>query len=311
MERGCGVLLHISSLDGNQGVGCFSEEAYKFVDFLQEAGMKYWQVLPFSPTSPKFGNSPYSPLSVFAGNPYFIDLTKYLTRGQLKKYKLNSTKNKIDYQNVHFNKTKALKDIYKAGYDKKMMDVFVGENKCWIDSYAQWMAKNDGEEKEFHVFVQMLFFEQWKLLKGYANKKGIQIIGDASIYACMDSADVWAYPEVFAFKDGKPDGVAGVPPDCFNSEGQMWGNPLYNFKQLKQDHFKWWCDRIANSQKMYDVLRIDHFRAFDTYYKIPYGEKTACNGRWCKGPGMKIFKAFNKAIPGLKLILEDFGGRSC
>lgn len=257
MKRGCGILLHISSLpDGN-----FSRSAFDFVDFLARSGVKYWQILAAGPTGA--GDSPYSPLSVFAGNPKFID------------------------------KSRAVKD--EAG-----LKVFKKENKYWLESFVTFMEKN--EPKTDHALLQFQYFSQWTELRKYANDKGIKIIGDMPIYTAVDSADVFGFKEQFDFE-----GVAGVPPDYFSETGQLWGNPLYNWKQMTRDKYKWWIARMKHMALLYDIVRIDHFRAFDTYYKIPAGCNDAKKGAWLKGPGMKIFKAIEAVVPNLEIILEDLG----
>jgi len=254
MKRGCGILLHVSSLPD----GTF-KTALPFIDFLAQSGVRYWQILAAGPTG---CGSPYSPLSVFAGNPEFIDKTVSVTEEELGKFK--------------------------------------ADNKFWLESYIAFMSKRD--PKTDHIVTQAQYFKQWSEIKQYANDRGIQIIGDIPIYTAIDSADVFAWPEQFDLS-----GVAGVPPDYFNKDGQHWGNPLYDFKQMARDKYKWWIARMAHMAKMYDVVRIDHFRAFDTYWKIPAGTKDAKKGAWCKGPGMKIFDAIRTAVPGMQIILEDLG----
>lgn len=257
MKRGCGVLLHISSLpDGN-----FSKSAFDFIDFLERSGVKYWQILAAGPTGGS--DSPYSPVSVFAGNSKFVDMSRA--------------------------------QIDEAKYKK-----FLAENKYWLSPYVAFMGQI--ELNVNHSHMQYFFFEQWTELRQYANSKGIKIIGDVPIYTSQGSADILFYKEQFDF-----DGVAGVPPDYFSETGQLWGNPLYNFKQMARDKYKWWIERMKVMQRMYDVVRIDHFRAFDTYYRIPKGETDAKKGKWYKGPGMKIFNAINAAVPNLEIILEDLG----
>ena len=257
MKRGVGVLLHISSLpDGN-----FSRSAFDFIDFLADSGVKYWQILAAGPTG--YGDSPYSPLSVFAGNPKFIDHTRTTINDQ------------------------AFKEFLK-------------QNKYWLESFVTFMQKRD--PKPDHALLQYHFFTQWAELKKYANERGIKIIGDVPIYTAMDSADVSGFPDQFDFT-----GVAGVPPDYFSETGQRWGNPLYDWKQQARTKYKWWTERMKINAQMYDIVRIDHFRAFDTYYKIPVNEKDARKGKWFKGPGMKIFDAIRTAVPKLDIILEDLG----
>lgn len=257
LQRGCGVLLHISSLpDGN-----FSRSAFDFIDFLAKAGVKYWQILAAGPTGGS--DSPYSPLSVFAGNPKFIDHSRVSTDGE---------------------KLKA----------------FTKENKYWLESFVAFMEKREPETN--HALLQFQYFIQWAELRKYANDRGIKIIGDVPIYTAMDSADVFGFQEQFDFG-----GVAGVPPDYFSEAGQLWGNPIYNWKQMARDRYKWWIARMKQMALRYDIVRIDHFRAFDTYYKIPVGANDAKTGTWLKGPGKKIFKAIEAAVPGLEIILEDLG----
>jgi len=257
VKRGVGILLHVSSLpDGN-----FSKSAFDFVDFLGSTGVKYWQILAAGPTGAS--DSPYSPLSVFAGNPKFIDISRMQT-------------------------------------DDKKLEAFKKENKYWLESFVDFMEKR--EPKTDHALLQFHFSEQWSELRKYANSKGIKIIGDVPIYTAVDSADVAGFKEQFDFE-----GVAGVPPDYFSETGQLWGNPLYDWKLMARQKYKWWIERMKQMQKMYDIVRIDHFRAFDTYYKIPVGEKDAKKGKWLKGPGMKIFDAISAAVPKLDIILEDLG----
>jgi len=257
MRRGLGVLLHITSLpDGN-----FSKSSFDFVDFLANAGVKYWQILAAGPTCG--GDSPYSPLSVFAGNPKFIDNSRTQT-------------------------------------DDKRFAAFQKENNYWLGGFVDFMNKRD--QKTDHALLQFHFFEQWTELRKYANSKGIKIIGDIPIYTASDSADVVSFKDQFDFG-----GVAGVPPDYFSESGQLWGNPLYNWTLMARQKYKWWVERMKQMQKMYDIVRIDHFRAFDTYYKIPVGEMDARKGKWHKGPGMKIFNAISAAVPKLDIILEDLG----
>jgi len=257
VKRGLGILLHISSLpDGN-----FSKSAFDFVDFLAQSHVKYWQILAAGPTG--VGDSPYSPLSVFAGNPKFIDNTRTTT-------------------------------------DDAKFQKFIKENKYWLESFVQFMEKR--EAKVDHALLQFHFFEQWAELRKYANGKGIKIIGDVPIYTAMDSADVFGFKDQFDFE-----GVAGVPPDYFSETGQLWGNPLYDWKRHSTQKYKWWIERMKQMQKMYDIVRIDHFRAFDTYYKIPVGAKDTKGGKWLKGPGMKIFDAIKAAVPKLEIVLEDLG----
>jgi 4-alpha-glucanotransferase len=299
--RGCGVLLHITSLPSNQGVGCFDDNAFRFVDWLQSAGCKYWQILGFNPTG--YGDSPYAPRSVFAGNPYFIDLTPFFDEKELSTYHLTGSNIKVNYASLYINKNHALRDLYARGFNKSTLDKFKKENKYWLDGYAEFSASNDGVgDKDYYCYIQMLFFEQYAKLKQYANERGIKIIGDVPIYASMDGADMHSWCDQFDFS-----GVAGVPPDYFNADGQLWGNPLYDWKKMQSTKYKWWCERIKHTQKMFDILRIDHFRAFDSYWRVPTSATTAKEGEWLKGPGIKIFNAFKNSCPDADFILEDLG----
>ena len=340
--RKSGVLLPVFSLPGPYGIGCFSKEAYKFVDFLADAGQSYWQMLPIGPTS--YGDSPYQSFSTFAGNPYFIDLTELIDRGLLKKAECDHTKMKatdsyIDYGMLYEKRYPILKKAFgrlKAD-DIEKLDKFVQKNKKWLPDYALFMALKDAhggdsfmkweddlrqrepqaledarseydDEIRFYEWLQYEFFRQWKRLKKYANKKGIEIIGDIPIYVAEDSADVWSAPELFQMdEDGRPVAVAGCPPDAFSEDGQLWGNPLYDWKRHEEEGFNWWIRRMKNCMKLYDVIRIDHFRGFDEYYSIPAGDDTARNGEWKKGPGKKLFKAIKKKLGDTPIIAEDLG----
>ncbi|MCR5098951.1 MAG: 4-alpha-glucanotransferase [Lachnospiraceae bacterium] len=340
--RKSGVLLPVFSLPGPYGIGCFSKEAYKFVDFLADAGQSFWQMLPIGPTS--YGDSPYQSFSTFAGNPYFIDLNELIDQGLLKKAECDHTKLKdtdsyINYGLLYEKRYPLLKKAYgRLGADQRArVEKFVKKNKKWLPDYALFMALKDAhggasfmkwedelrlrdsralaqarseyeDEIFFYEWLQYEFFRQWKKLKKYANKKGIEIIGDIPIYVAEDSADVWADPELFQMdEDCRPVAVAGCPPDAFSADGQLWGNPLYDWKYHASTGFDWWIRRMKNCMKLYDVIRIDHFRGFDEYYSIPAGAKNAKNGKWEKGPGKKLFKAINKSIGDAPIIAEDLG----
>ena len=340
--RKAGILLPVASLPGRYGIGSFSKEAYKFVDRLKQSGQGYWQILPLGPTG--YGDSPYQSFSTFAGNPYFIDLDTLIEEGLLKKSEVNkydwgSNSSYIDYEKIWLSRFKVLKIAYersniesKAAYKK-----FIKENAFWLDDYALYMAvknffggvsfiewdedirkrkpeaikkytKDLKHEIGFYKFQQFKFSEQWNKLKSYANKNGIKIIGDIPIYVAFDSADTWANPELFKFdKNGFPTGVAGCPPDGFSATGQLWGNPLYDWKYHKKTGYAWWIERIRSCNKLYDVIRIDHFRGFDEYYNIPYGNPTAEFGKWEKGPGIELFKALKKELGEIDIIAEDLG----
>ena len=342
LERGAGILLPISSLPSPYGIGTMGRDAYDFVDMLKRAGQKYWQVLPIGPTS--FGDSPYQSFSAFAGNPYFIDLDTLIAEGLLKKeevesYKWADSDDEIDYARIYRQRFEVLRKAFGRSEHKDSRDYvdFIEKNEQWIDDYALYMAiKADhnnrewlawepaikkrkpeamaayreklGEDVEFYKFLQFKFYEQWMPLKEYANRNGISIIGDIPIYVALDSSDAWANPEMLQFdEDYNPKAVAGCPPDAFSATGQLWGNPLYDWKALKKDGYGWWMQRMTHCLELYDVVRIDHFRGFDEYYAIPYGDKTAERGKWEKGPGMDLFHTLDKKIKDLRVIAEDLG----
>lgn len=334
--------MHLSSLPSPYGVGTMGKEAYAFVDFLKEAGQSVWQMLPICPTS--YGDSPYQSYSTFAGNPYFIDLDKLEEMSLLEKEEYESidweeTPEKVNYGTL-YNKRYP---IYHKAVDRFLsappsdFERFCEENAFWLSDFALFMTLKDvhngaswsdwetslrnhetealeSAEKKYedHILfwkaIQYLFFKQWKELKAYANENGISIIGDLPIYVSLDSVDVWAHPELFQLDGEKiPREVAGVPPDGFSADGQLWGNPLYDWDYMEETGYVWWIQRIEYLCKVYDTLRIDHFRGFDTYFAIPYGETTAKNGYWKQGPGMKLFNAVEKTIGRQRIIAEDLG----
>ncbi len=347
MDRACGVLLPVFSLPSEYGIGCFSKEAYEFIDFLKKAGQTYWQILPLGPTS--YGDSPYQSFSTFAGNPYFIDLEDLISRGWLTEKECKSedwggTDQKngsdyIDYAKIYKARFRILKKAYKRSKIWEDPDFlkFVKKNAFWLKDYASYMAIKDAhksvsyleweedlrlrkkaalakwceklaDEITFYEFQQYLFRKQWKALKAYANKNGIKIIGDIPIYVSLDSADTWASPELFELDEkGYPLRVAGCPPDYFSEDGQLWGNPLYNWEHHKKTEYQWWIRRFRACFELYDVVRIDHFRGFDAYYSIPYGETTAKNGKWVKGPGYDLFKTVKEKLGDRPVIAEDLG----
>ena len=342
MKRASGILLPVSSLPSRYGIGCFSKEAREWIDLLKRTGQSYWQVLPLSPTG--YGDSPYQGFSSFAGNPYFIDLEALVAEGLLTREECESADfgndpARVDYGKLYENRLSLLRLAYERsgiGTDPDFIG-FVRENADWLDDYALFMAvkKRFGGapffewaedirkrwgysldyyrrecyfEIEFYKYTQYLFWKQWKALKQYANANGIRIIGDVPIYVALDSADAWASPELFDFgADGMPASVAGCPPDAFSADGQLWGNPLYRWEYHRQTGFDWWCRRLAHCFKLYDVVRIDHFRGFDAYYSIPYGDRTARGGHWEKGPGMELFRALNDRLGKKEIIAEDLG----
>lgn len=340
--RKSGILMHISSLPSKYGIGKMGKSAYDFVDFLVSAGVKCWQILPLSPTS--YGDSPYQSFSVYAGNPYFIDFETLKREGLIKKsdyedIKWQDNDHQVNYSIIYNNCFKVLRQAYKT-YKRdisKRYKTFVEKNSSWLDDYALFMAlkfKNNGKpwyewdkklamrdsnalkkaseelekETEFFKFIQYKFFRQWSNLKKYANDKGVEIIGDMPIYVSYDSVEAWVSPELFQFdKHKKPKDVAGCPPDDFAVTGQLWGNPLYDWEYHKKTGYKWWIDRLRFSASIYDIVRIDHFRGFESYYAVPYGDETAENGEWRKGPGAELFKAAEKALGKLNIIAEDLG----
>lgn len=340
--RTSGVLMPISSLPSPYGIGTMGKQAKKFVDFLEKAGQKYWQILPICPTS--YGDSPYQSFSSFAGNPYFIDLEylckdKLLTKKECESFDWGGSEKYIDYGIMYISRYKLLKKAY-ARFVKNIPDDY--EQFCkteaeWLDEYALFMAlkdANDGvawfewdedlktrkpeaieaakkeyaDDIEFYKMLQYLFFKQWRQLKAYANSKNIEIIGDVPIYVAGDSADVWANPKQFYLdEDLNPIEVAGCPPDAFSADGQLWGNPLFRWDVMKKDGYTWWTKRISAMADLYDIIRIDHFRGFDSYYAIPAEDDTAKNGEWKEGPGMDLFKVLEKKLGKLPIIVEDLG----
>lgn len=341
-ERSSGILMHISSLPGEYGIGDFGKEAYKFVDFLNKANQKNWQILPLGVTS--FGDSPYQCFSAFAGNPYFIDLNElliynFINHEDIKKYRLSSDDRKIDYGLLYRNKMNLLRIAFnnakvplyselKYFYESNIewlreFSLFMSikaqsGNKSWHEWEAQYkiydsdevlkFEKDNQDEIYFWIFTQYFFYRQWNKLKQYANEKGIRIIGDLPIYVSEDSSDVWRNPEYFNLDENLvPITVSGCPPDGFADTGQLWGNPIYNWDAMENDQYSWWVKRIDHSFKTYDVLRIDHFRGFESYWEVKHGSENAVNGRWVKGPGNKLFDKIKEELGELDIIVEDLG----
>lgn len=337
--RSSGILLHISSLPNKYGIGTFGESAYEFVRFLEKAKQKYWQVLPLGPTS--YGDSPYQTFSAFAGNPYFIDLDILAEEGLLKKedYEHLATDDLdyVDFANIYYTRFDVLKIAFKNfDLEDKSFKRFLRKNK-WLDNYALFMAikntqpegnwqgwadeykyrkkkaisefkKSHLEDIMFWKFLQYEFFKQWNELKKYANDHGVSIIGDIPIYVAYDSCDVWANPTDWNVdKEFKPIEVAGCPPDNFALEGQLWGNPIYNYAKQEAEGYSWWIQRIEKSLELYDVVRIDHFRGFSGYYSIPATDKNAVNGVWKVGPGISLFNAIKEKLGDVNIIAEDLG----
>lgn len=340
--RTSGVLMPISSLPSPYGIGTMGKAARKFVDFLVKGGQRYWQILPICPTS--YGDSPYQSFSSFAGNPYFIDLDylcrdKLLTRAECRSFDWGGSESYVDYGTMYVSRYALLKKAY-ARFTKRIpedFESFCEERSDWLDDYALFMAIKDAKggvswyewdvplklRKEealaaareeyaddiaFYKMLQYLFFRQWKELKAYTNEKGIAIIGDVPIYVAADSADVWANPKQFYLdEDLNPIEVAGCPPDAFSADGQLWGNPLFRWSTMKEDDYAWWTKRIRAMAELYDIVRIDHFRGFDSYYAIPAGDENAKNGQWKTGPGMDLFNKLEEKLGKLPIIVEDLG----
>ena len=345
MKRASGILMHITSLPQDEGIGTFGKSAYQFADFLKAANQKYWQILPLGPVG--YGNSPYQAFSAFAGNPYLIDLQKLIDEGLLPKdekiclIKNGNDTEKVDFEAISESKMQLLYKAYKLNKENKelikQIEQFKTENASWLEDYSLFMAIKERhnqvswqewetplkcreksalnecreslrDEIEFWNFLQYEFFKQWFELKAYVNHLGIEIIGDIPIYVSTDSSDTWAHPELFNLnQDCQPITVAGCPPDAFTEDGQLWGNPIYDWNYLERTGYKWWIERMKQNATLYDMIRIDHFRGFESFWEVPFGEKTARNGRWVKGPGYKLFKAINEALGNVAIIAEDLG----
>ena len=344
ITRSSGIVLHISSLPNPYGIGTFGGSAYAFVDFLKQSNQKYWQILPLVPTG--FGDSPYQSCSANALNPYFIDLDALRRDGLLEfdKYAyvdFGQDLDYVDYGTLYEARYKVLRmafDENGRGKYKEDIDKFRGDNSDWLPDFALFMAVKShfgmvalsewpdadirkrkaaalkkyretlADEIEFQEFLQYLCMKQWFDLKKYANENGVRIIGDMPIYCAEDSAEVWANPELFKLgPDGSPKVVAGVPPDLFSATGQLWGNPIYDWKRHEKTGFEWWINRMKHAGKLYDVVRIDHFRGIESYWEVPAGEPTAEKGKWVKGPAMKLMNAIFTAVPDIDIIAEDLG----
>ena len=343
-ERSAGILLHPSSLPGKFSIGDLGSEAYKFVDFLSQAGQTIWQVFPLGPTG--YGDSPYQCFSAFAGNPLLVSPEKLKEDGFLSEEDLKNSPQmnpaKIDYgQAIDFKKSilhKAYNNFKNnSNGQEKDFEKFCLTHKDWLDDFALFMACKDhhggavwsswekglvqrdkkvladwtkklSDEINYHKFVQFSFFKQWQSLRKYANENGIKIIGDMPIFIAYDSSDLWANKEFFTVdEEGKLTFVAGVPPDYFSKTGQLWGNPLYKWDEMEKDDFLWWRKRFTTLFEIVDIVRIDHFRGFEAYWKIPGGEKTAQKGKWTKAPGEKLFKSLKKHLGELPILAEDLG----
>lgn len=341
--RSCGILLPIASLPSKYGIGCFSKEAYKFVDQLEQSGQSYWQILPLGPTG--YGDSPYQSFSTFAGNPYFIDLEELMEEGliseeECESYDFGGDLRYIDYEKIYFSRFKILKLAYERSnitVDEDFRD-FKQKNEFWLKDYCLYMAiketysgnswlewdedlkirnreaieifqMENSRVIEFYEFLQYKFASQWFRLKEYANAHKIEIIGDIPIYVALDSADCWANIELFQFDTlgCRLVASAGCPPDSYACEGQLWGNPVYDWGYHKKTNYAWWKKRISYNLSLYDWIRIDHFRGFDEYYAIPCDAPTAETGTWEKGPGYDFFSSVEEELGKLNVIAEDLG----
>ena len=339
--RRSGILMHISSLPGPGGIGSLGKEAYAFADFLKASGMAVWQVLPLGPTG--YGESPYQSSSVFAGNPMLISCAALREAGLVayddgEEFTADDPE-RVDYPAVRESKEKLLRRCFAQSEGKlqKELAVFRRENP-WVEDFAlftalkaryggvMWTKWPDREvrrrqpaalercrreldgEIRYHLFCQYLFFRQWFALKRYCNGLGIRLFGDMPIYVAEDSADTWTHPEAFQLDgEGVPKRVAGVPPDFFSADGQLWGNPLYRWFSLRLHGYGWWVERMAAMAKMYDIVRIDHFIGFANYYSVPQGAPNARTGKWIIGPGKSLFRTLERKIPGLNIVAEDLG----
>lgn len=343
-KRQSGVLMHISSLPGKYGIGSFGQSAYDFVDFLVRTKQRYWQILPLGTTS--YGDSPYQSFSAFAGNTYFIDFDILIEEGLLNEADVKGADfgddpRKVDYAKIFDARRpimeKAVARFLKAD-DLSDYESFVEQNAAWLEVFAEYMAIKEhfdnlawtewpdeairrreaaslasyreklADKLTYHRVTQYLFFKQWLRLKAYANEHHIEIVGDMPIYVAADSADVWAQPHFFKTDAvGKPTCVAGCPPDEFSETGQLWGNPIYDWEAMDKDGYAWWIERLRESFKIYDIVRIDHFRGFESYWEVPAGSDTSATGKWVKGPDYKLFAAVKEALGDLNIIAEDLG----
>ncbi len=340
-KRASGILMHISSLPGDFGIGTLGDEAFRFVDFLRQAGQTYWQILPVCPVG--LGNSPYQSFSSFAGNTLLIDPVRlaqdgYLTDDELAALKNNTDPARVDFDAVKQTREEMFSTVQPRFFDDPPADfvAFCRDNADWLDDYALFMAIHEqtgrplgdwepairtrrpqalaawrvtaADRVAYHQMVQYFFYRQWTALKTYANQHGIYIIGDLPIYVSGDSADVWASPHLFKLDgDGKPTEVAGCPPDAFCEDGQLWGNPVYDWRMMRLSGYRWWLRRLAAGRRLYDVIRIDHFRGFADYYAIPADAATARHGEWKPGPGMHLWNAVRRRLGHIPIIAEDLG----
>ena len=338
--RESGILMHITSLPGSHGIGTMGSEAFRFVDFLKNAGQRLWQILPLTPTG--FGDSPYQSCSAYAGNHYLIDLNKLVETGlllpeELENIRWNQTEDRVDFGLQYQNKLKVLRLAYNRFQGGEAFDAFCSANSQWLADFALFMALKDrfggkpwyqwedglkfrnpdalwnirqtlADEIRFYSFVQFLFHTQWEALRRYAHENDVRIIGDVPIYVPYDSVEVWSSPELFQLDETlTPTAVAGCPPDAFTEDGQLWGNPLYRWDVLQKTGYHWWIQRLSAAAERYDVVRFDHFRGFESYWSVPYGDTTAKGGKWVKGPDTDFISTVQKELPKLQLIAEDLG----
>lgn len=339
MKRSSGILLHITSLPSPYGVGDLGQSARDFVDFLADAGQRYWQILPIAPTG--YGDSPYQATSTFAGNPYLIDPDELVKQGLLTPAELaldwGEDETQTDFGKLYALRLPLLKKAFLRDTDNRNLADFCCAEAHWLEDYALFMALKThfggkpwsqweadirlrkpsamtrygeelAEDIAFQKWLQYRFYDQWQSLRSYANRKGVAIIGDIPIYVPLDSCDVWADPESFQLtRTRHPRVVAGCPPDAFSKAGQYWGNPIYDWEKMEQDGFSWWLRRIGAAVRLFDVVRIDHFRGVESYWSIPAHHKTARHGKWVKGPGMALIDAIRNAYPKASFIAEDLG----
>ena len=339
--RESGILMHITSLPGPYGIGTMGKSARDFVDFLSAAGQRCWQILPLSPTG--FGNSPYQSCSTFAGNHYLIDLEMLVEEGLLTQEELDAVRwfrkaDRVDFGLLYQNKLNILRKAFARHGETEDFARFRAASSDWLPQYVAYMGLKDRfggmpwyewpeevrhyspavietawdylgyEGIQFYCFTQYLFFKQWNDLRAYAHSKNIRIIGDVPIYVPYDSVEAWSDPQLFQMdEDLQPKVVAGCPPDGFTEDGQLWGNPIYNWDLMKQDGYSWWIGRLKAAGRLYDTVRLDHFRGLESYWAVPYGDTTARNGKWVKGPGMDFIRAVKEALPDLDMIAEDLG----
>ncbi|MCZ0716866.1 4-alpha-glucanotransferase [Aerococcus kribbianus] len=345
MQRTSGVLMHITSLPNDYGIGSFGQEAYHFVDFLQASKQSYWQILPLTTTS--YGDSPYQSFSAFAGNTHLIDLDLLVSQGYLHEDDLRDLAayddlDQVDYAFIFYKRRPVLEKAVanfrdQEGTESLEFKTFISDNANWLDPFVEYMTVKENfdlnawyewpdkykyyqeaiindfmaehqDQADYHYVTQFWFFQQWQALKSYANQKGIQIIGDIPIYVAADSVEMWQTPELFRVDDAfNPIDVSGVPPDAFTADGQYWGNPIYDWEYMQKTGYQWWIQRISESFKLYDVVRIDHFRGFESFWSVPFGSPTAAYGRWEKGPGNDLFDHVEAALGELNIIAEDLG----